>query len=463
LYDPATPSINLGESTMSDAAAYGIALNSISGALTTFSKSDIGDTESSLQSLLSSSKFSTFASSLGLLGAGLGILNAAGVFGKSDTAQILDAIGGLSSKIDDLKSTMLAKFDHVEAVVDFTSAKSDIAPYIATLDTLKSLVNNYRVASSDADREEWAGRILEFKSSEVAVAVQGIANASEGEPTANSLFASLLAESYGDMELVMYFGNTLMGYCAFAVIVDAMIDYLTAAQDFTAATSDEDKLEAGEAAGKYAAELYTDNMTIVHDAWYGAYQDCMQNVDTYIGQKMTGSILSTLSASDHTAASEALFDALKEQWFWYDWFVVLYDDVSGYNNHAWWGWNQLSWKRQQVDGGKVNIVVKYTDKDVTATGSTLTTKMNYTVPFTGSLVGVVAGGKLYSTGSTYTGNAEDYPWTDLREMINNLAEPYSSPGLVWACARHKGVHAWWSRSSRVLWENGKYFTVARFH
>ena len=59
--------------------------------------------------------------------------------GESDTDPFLDAIGGLDTKIDDLQTLLLAKFDRLESVVDFDNAKTQIIPYLTTLKTIKNM------------------------------------------------------------------------------------------------------------------------------------------------------------------------------------------------------------------------------------------------------------------------------------------------------------------------------------
>ena len=182
----------------------------------------------------------------------------------------------------------------------------------------------------------------------------------------------------------------------------------------------------------------------------------MSNVDSYVGQMMAASILPTLPSDDFEAASKTLHDVLTGQWFWLDWFTAVYEDVSGYGKHGWHYYSSshvMTWKQQQVDGGKVNILVKYTDQDVEATGSGWSTKVDYQPPFPSPIF----------KETEYTGNGEDYAWDDTRDFFASMTQPNTSPGLVWALK--KGYSYWvrWSNSNRAVLKKGKKFKVVVIH
>lgn len=384
---------------------------------------------------ISTSKtFAKASAGLGILGSGLVVVSVFASIGQeSDTEKILNAIGELDKKLDYLESRMAAHFINLSNENRVNAAKTDISGYINTLGTLQALVRTYKEAALDTNRKKDAAeRLLDFNRGQVLSAVKGIANNVYG----GSFFATSIIEAtydltYGDVNAVTEVGSALLAYAKFGLIADTLIGTLELERDGKLkkkdGTVDETKLLA---AAKNVEELYQSEILHIFDKWNEFHNRCISKLPDNVDRKMREKIMPSISANDHEKAVNILVRELGSQWFWMDWLSIVYDPITGGTKHALYGWGIKYYFRQQIAGGKANIVIKWVDKNSPPKGANWPTTINKT--------------KLENASVRF-----------LSKIHEDLNKQIVYPGLFWVCRREKGVRAQWTNSKRMTWINGR--------
>jgi len=386
--------------------------------------------------------FAKASAGLGVLGAGLGLISAIATIGEpSDTEKILNAIGALDEKMDDLSNKMDAGFKNLRIEGDMNTAKIQIEGHLNTLRALQALVKEYHLKANDEEsKASVASRLLEFDRAEIFKAVTGLANnLSDAVGSANFL-KSVYEKSNGSIKSVTEVGSYLFAMAKFGVVADALINSLISQKENGEVTESQMIKDA-----QISDDLYQPLLLLISTAWNNYNAKCISEVYANSKAFMEKTVIPIVHVTQHQKSSQGILSLLGTQWFWLDWAVIVYDPVGGWSTHGCSGWNVHTFFRVNAIGGKVNIITHFTEKSVPANGaskSTATTRKAYTGP-----------GILKAA-------AEEVPWESVADLIDSLDTPVEYPGFVWACKRYQGVYSAWSNHARKSWNNGKYFTVA---
>lgn len=310
-----------------------------------------------IANLMAVSKYlGKFSAILGSVGVVFGVIS---IFFKeeSDTEKILKAIEKVSGKIDNLQKVMIDQFMHLEHVVELTAAKTQISPHLNLLKTLRHLIEAYEESSDDpGQRKLNRDRLLKYTSRDIELAVEGIHSQCLGENLANNIFEASYDKTYGNIRFITELGVTLYSIASYAVFMDSYIWKIRNQKD-----GDEDIKEATTQADN-SDVIFLPLVQGIYAAWEEWYKKCVVNIDANAKLKLEAEgFPKHCNAGDHGSSVKGIHRLLDDQWPMIDWNVIVYDPVSGYQNHSYLG-PAMSWFRKQVPGGQVNIVISSVDK-----------------------------------------------------------------------------------------------------
>tara|TARA_R110001583_G_scaffold71050_6_gene200600 strand:- start:40141 stop:41565 length:1425 start_codon:yes stop_codon:yes gene_type:complete len=424
--------------------------------------------------LLSGSGLSKFSAGLGCLSAVIGFVSLF-TSSKSTEELILEMLENIDSKIDSLQSLMLGRFDRLEAVVEQVGANASLAGPLGEIDAVVESVNALISSKTDARRRLAIGSLRDFNSSSLRKAASTINQTVSESAVGNNIYRANLTTSYGDVVVIQDIGRVLNYYLMSAQLAADILDILKDIPDdklFAINLSEKNGSPLDLIPDEYVSRIediaennrsYFEGYVEKHGMkWSESLSEAVENhadfIDSYLGEM----VLQDLEAKNHSSSANKLVATLSEKWWWLDHFAVVYDDISGFSNHAMEGGRCHSYFRHNVKGGKVNIVVAWADDTYEAKGSTRNSNVSHNYSYRRA----TPGGGTRLVDGTYNGPAEKYDWNnrDLRDVLNELVDnkPVSKQRLVWVCVKKKGVTCAWSNTQRVLWINGKYLTFAVF-
>ena len=411
-----------------------------------------------VKNLLKVSKgLSRLSAGLGMLGAVLGVISLL-TGEESDTDKILNAIDKLDKKIDSLQTAMLDQFDKLKNIVEVESAKTQLRPHLNVLRSVKDLVLAYQKAAKDPTQRQIAvDRLLDFDRKDVQMSVEAIFSQCTGRDQATNILEATYNKTFGSMLAVTDIGASLYSFACFGYIADSLIGTLERTRDGG------ENAEAARQEGIFAKNLYNPMIEGIYAAWESFSNRCENEFEANMISKVQTEIFPRMNASLHEASVKDVRNKLRDQWFWKDWCAIIYDNVSGLNNHGFKGWGVKSWFRQTVSNGQVNMMVKWVDKTVAASG-----KNQWNTHGTIKVINP-AYDWFDSVGLdddpawiNKTVTTQDLDWKNVETAFNRMNSQISHPGMVWMCRRGKGVYYASTNANRRTWKNGKYFTICIF-
>lgn len=397
-----------------------------------------------INGFLSSTKiFAKLSIGFGLIGAGLGFVSLfAG--GKDANEKILDAVEKLEGRVDQLERSMNAQFEQLKNELEWNAARIQIVNYLNPLNALRPLVSRYQEAvkvGNSTTIRDMEDRLLEYDRRVVWDSIIGIYSQVHGKDLHLNILEALYKSSYGHLSSLVQVGSSLLSYCVFGLMADAMIrrlQLIREAQDQGREVDESLMMEAASGADKLYLPINED-VSSEGARWSS---QCVSEAKENIKLRMDNVILRNLHHGDHKGGAGFIRKSLHNYWPWFDWFVVVYDPVAGFDNHAWRGWDSHGWLRHHLaSGGDINVVIKWVDRGTPVTNrSTTSTDL--------------PDGK---------GRFEDFPSVfsmPIDVFFQFWKPPLTYPAMFWACRRYKGVFASCDNQARLFWRNGKSYTVA---
>lgn len=310
-----------------------------------------------ISKLMTASKFlGKFSVAIGALGVVLGVI---AFFFKeeSDTEKILKAIDKLSGKIDNLQKVMIDQFKHLEHVVELTAAKTQISPHLNLLKTLRHLIVEYEKSADDPVQHKLdRDRLLRYTSRDIELAVEGIHSQCLGENLATNIFEASYDKTYGSISFITELGIALHTIAIYALFIDSYLWTIKNQKD------GKEDVESAAAQAKNSNKLFSPLVEGIYNAWESCYKKCIKNIESNATRKIeTEGFPKYSNAGNHGSSAKGIHRLLEDQWPMFDWTVLVYDPVGGYHNHSYLG-SAMSWFRQNVPGGQINIVINKVDK-----------------------------------------------------------------------------------------------------
>lgn len=381
-----------------------------------------------IEALLKVSKgLSRVSLGLGVIGAVLGIIS---IFSnrKSDTQLILEAIDQMGQKINDLEATMLNQFERLINIIGKEHALTQLRGHLNKLVALQKVVINYNgyiLKGEIKDQEECKELLLEYKSKEIREAVVAIASQSTGANLADNIFSAIDRTSYGNLSEITDLGSYLYYFASFGLIADTLIQTLKITND-----DGEVDIDKAETKAKVANDIYLPLLDSIYESWESSHHKCIKDHKKNWREKVIKEwmLVHNIESPDYQKLSVDLLGILSKQWFWKDWFVLIYDGKRGYHNHSMEGGDYEWWPKDSK-----NIIVFSISKDREALGSQWDT--SYTI---GEFNEYLENGKTERGVQYHLIKAKiKVEWPNIEDAFRLMDHPVKDDGFI--CMLRKGI------------------------
>lgn len=294
-------------------------------------------------------KFAKFSGALGVLGAGLGLITTF-MGGKSDTEKILDAIKDVSNQINELHDRMEYHFEQLKSEI-----KQDLA-----LDNFQSWKAKFKAVKRDMD-ELYK---IENQKSEKARSIRAVlrdfstAEIQEGFEYIASLFGindqgidiNLLEETYkvsnGSFAKINLIASGMYSQLILATVIWGLINSLGKSEDEMKTHTD----KWVDDQRNFMTNIFKGPMTKAHSAWESWYKKCQDDFHANANQFLIDRINKASDRGNHKKTAEYLCHEFSANYDVYDWVVIVYDPVSGWDRHKCNGVHYfMSWRYQGIN------------------------------------------------------------------------------------------------------------------
>jgi hypothetical protein len=275
--------------------------------------------------------------------------------------QILDEIIALQMRMDDLSNTIESQFDKLHDILTIKFANSQLEAYLIKIQTMSDKLSTIgKLKKKGLPYNELEDDLYATDRNVCHETITAIADICSGDLTHNILQATY-HYSYGDLRQVLPLGMRLLNAATMACVVDNAVGVIRLNRDHPKHSIDDElNMRAQKAA------LVEDNMKIIANAVSTWVKSCLAKVKANVTRRMEAEILRSIKWVDYPTTSKLLVDILSEQWFWHYWAAIVYEGVTGGDNH-YYGCKNSNVKRWwRIKAGNhdntVNIIVRWVRK-----------------------------------------------------------------------------------------------------
>jgi hypothetical protein len=326
-----------------------------------------GGTLSSIQSLAGKlDKIGQASFVLGAISAGMELA----IFMSGEPTiqeKMMSMLENLSSQIEELKSRMDAQFERLMKYSDYKTLNDNRRDYSGALDACFLKMKNYNNflkehPNPDPDDLNFKMRkddLLKCNTGDIFINVQKLSNLITGDKTIKGIFDVTIDYSYGDIRLVMDIGNSMLSHSIAAMQLDALIHSIVYEKDVKEIGKEAFAIINSDVIG----EQYQPLIKNITDGFRKAIDDCTYNtniINTRAKKYCEMDIFPVLKQGDLDFSACYLGEKLSEQWPWYSWAVITYED-SQFASYA---GSSFGYDDQKVSDGKLCIVVSKIDTEL---------------------------------------------------------------------------------------------------
>ncbi|SNR14066.1 hypothetical protein [Tenacibaculum jejuense] len=287
---------------------------------------------------------------------------------KSTEEKMIEMLSNISKQIDDLRSRMDYQFDRLKTYINYKLFTNRFSEAKYVFDALNNKMMTYKKLKEDKDVKE--EQIKDFENDDLLTInqtvifdkAQELTNLINGSTlSGDNILVASQEQTFGDIRFIMVVGNTILNYVILAMQLEGTLVGIRGDRE-------------GKSHDRILNEI--DNKKIMYNGLIQEIKTGLKNAlinvkkeevsDRYIASYCENEIFQKLSADNLQESADILGKILSEQWFWYDWVVITYDPVSGYDRHGVAGYFKF-YPRQIVGGGdnkgKINIVLSKTEKE----------------------------------------------------------------------------------------------------
>jgi hypothetical protein len=319
---------------------------------------ELRKTTAELSEISTASEVGNITAQLGRAGAALGMVSAgisiALIFLPQDDTQakILEGIQEIENQISQLSADMARQFGALKIGIDRGMAEQSITDQIATIETYiteLSIIAKYQATGQNEQGfKDAKARLFKYNDADPSAldsAVTHIVQYFDKDKLVGNILGSVYKDSKGNLNTVNWEGQIILHYVMAAVAAEASIAALRKKDQVGRELND-----AELAAIQNASHApFTENVTIITQNiqyWISqcldhekitALVDSMLENDIFRQDKIVAANLTNLWIEVSTWA----WKQLAAQWYWYDWTVITYPGVEGWDKHGYQCWDYV--------------------------------------------------------------------------------------------------------------------------
>jgi len=280
------------------------------------------------------------------------------VGGPTPEEQIMSMIGKLSNKVDRLGQHLDYEFERLEDHDDLVNAKNLINKHNNKIRDVLSWIDEYRNAEDEHAKIGIQKTLLEgdlYYQSQYLDCVRHMADLLNNSSADQNILLATFNSTCGDLKAITTIG---MPYLMSAI-------YASMAYSLLAALRFQRNSDDGLQTPEEIEELFQPYINKISEAIKSYSQKCYDEAEQRIEERVEkDEIFKELDVSDYNDAASVVIDQLYKQWYWYDWLVIVYAPVEGWDNHGVIAGTHLIHKKMQpCKKEEANIIISWTPKN----------------------------------------------------------------------------------------------------
>lgn len=289
---------------------------------------------------------------------------------KSPEQQIMEMIQDVSSEVLDLKSEMKAQFEEMKDFVQITSVNTAIISTTAVIDTMTTMMNNYRKylgKPEDAaklaaiEQQLLDGGSLENYRSQVRNAISEVVNQIESALGSKNYFEALEDLSFGDYRKINLVGKFCLAKITAALQIEGFLDGIKYRDKYGEDKDALVKASLGEAADYYI-EKHKRCCAFIKKAIKAVTDEdnASGHAIKYCDRKAFPALQlgSGKQKEEFETAALSLVNDLSARWPWCRWTAIVYEPVSTYDYHGVAEEWLYRWRIENDAQAKFNVVIQ---------------------------------------------------------------------------------------------------------
>lgn len=247
----------------------------------------------------------------------------------------LNMLNNISNKIDTLSRDMDRRFDDLTVQMDVHDAMIQLKPHWDGYKNLRKVIDDYRIAvANNEDIDRRGAIILDTHTAAKCMGyAQGIQASCTGDRVTINLLEKVNVQTHGDVTEIYDIGMAMLEAVMHITMAASLIEGLVRTQAIDSGKRGEDVHYLSPEA---VQETYQPYIDAIRDAINFQIEDCRDNARTNILFVFNDYLENNLviKPQKRAEAAEELGKLLKKQWFWFDWFTLVYEPVTGWETHG---------------------------------------------------------------------------------------------------------------------------------
>ena len=283
---------------------------------------------------------------------------------KSTEEKMMEMLSNISKQIKELESRVDYQFDRLKTYINYKVLTNRFSQASAVFDAANNKMKVYKDLKQDKKVKEEQiedfenDELLTINQTDIYNKAQVMTNLIKGSSLGkDKILEESQEQTFGDIRFIMIVGNAILNYVIFAMQLEGT---LTGIRGKREGKSDDRILNEIDNKKRIYNSLIQDIKVGLKNALLNVQKEEVSS--EYIVSYCENEIFRKLSGDNLQESANILGKVLSEQWFWYDWTVIIYEPVKGWDRHGVAG-HFKDFFQEKVKNGKINIILSKTLKD----------------------------------------------------------------------------------------------------